>query len=111
MSSSTPRLDDACPDRGLEWAGRADVAQLARASPCHGEGRGFESLHPLSAKSLQISSFRPSGRMASSLSDRRGYHPWVPNTTRRGLLEPFVNVGPTRDFLSILDGGNEAWRV
>ena len=27
----------------------ADVAQLARASPCHGEGRGFESLHPLSA--------------------------------------------------------------
>ena len=25
----------------------ADVAQLARASPCHGEGRGFEPLHPL----------------------------------------------------------------
>src|SRR5207253_694350 len=25
----------------------ADVAQLARASPCHGEGRGFESHHPL----------------------------------------------------------------
>ncbi len=33
--------------RGLYWALPADVAQLARASPCHGEGRGFESLHPL----------------------------------------------------------------
>src|ERR1035438_1097233 len=31
----------------LEWPDLADVAQLARASPCHGEGRGFESLHPL----------------------------------------------------------------
>ncbi len=26
---------------------RADVAQLARASACHAEGRGFESHHPL----------------------------------------------------------------
>ncbi len=25
----------------------ADVAQLARASPCQGEGRGFEPRHPL----------------------------------------------------------------
>ncbi len=25
----------------------ADVAQLARASPCHGEGRGFDPRHPL----------------------------------------------------------------
>ena len=25
----------------------ADVAQLARASPCHGEGCEFESRHPL----------------------------------------------------------------
>ena len=32
----------------LEWSARADVAQLARASACHAEGRGFESLHPLS---------------------------------------------------------------
>ncbi len=32
----------------LRYAGpSADVAQLARASPCHGEGRGFEPLHPL----------------------------------------------------------------
>ena len=29
-------------------AARADVAQLARASACHAEGRGFESHHPLS---------------------------------------------------------------
>jgi hypothetical protein len=28
----------------------ADVAQLARASACHAEGRGFESLHPLLVK-------------------------------------------------------------
>src|SRR5687768_14392559 len=28
-------------------SGRADVAQLARASACHAEGRGFESHHPL----------------------------------------------------------------
>jgi hypothetical protein len=34
----------------------ADVAQLARASACHAEGRGFESLHPL-LKDLQICRF------------------------------------------------------
>ena len=28
-------------------AAHADVAQLARASACHAEGRGFESHHPL----------------------------------------------------------------
>ena len=39
-------------------AARADVAQLARASPCHGEGRGFESLHPLSAKPPDFRGFR-----------------------------------------------------
>src|SRR5258707_9873279 len=38
---------DAPADRGLQSLARADVAQLARASPCHGEGRGFESHHPL----------------------------------------------------------------
>ena len=32
---------------GLYWAALADVAQLARASACHAEGRGFESHHPL----------------------------------------------------------------
>ena len=32
---------------GARMGALADVAQLARASPCHGEGRGFESLHPL----------------------------------------------------------------
>src|SRR3954452_9840050 len=35
------------PPRWLYSAPRADVAQLARASACHAEGRGFESLHPL----------------------------------------------------------------
>src|SRR6185503_21188351 len=32
---------------GLYSARRAAVAQLARASACHAEGRGFESLQPL----------------------------------------------------------------
>src|SRR5947199_4628515 len=32
---------------GLYSAAAADVAQLARASACHAEGRGFESHHPL----------------------------------------------------------------
>ena len=34
----------------LYCAAHADVAQLARASACHAEGRGFESLHPLHRK-------------------------------------------------------------
>src|SRR6476620_4253106 len=32
---------------GLYSRSYADVAQLARASACHAEGRGFESHHPL----------------------------------------------------------------
>src|SRR5438093_4593813 len=39
------------PDEGYTGA-HADVAQLARASACHAEGRGFESHHPLSESSL-----------------------------------------------------------
>jgi hypothetical protein len=35
------------PVAGLYSAVRAAVAQLARASACHAEGRGFESLQPL----------------------------------------------------------------
>src|SRR5262245_27463471 len=34
-------------EAGLYSEGYADVAQLARASACHAEGRGFESHHPL----------------------------------------------------------------
>src|ERR671923_1515951 len=37
---------------------RADVAQLARASACHAEGRGFESHHPLSRKAPPGGAFR-----------------------------------------------------
>ncbi len=52
----------------------ADVAQLARASPCHGEGRGFEPLHPLSETPRPAGRFsfyapmpsRPCGRSQSS---------------------------------------------
>jgi hypothetical protein len=35
----------------------ADVAQLARASACHAEGRGFESLHPLLEDPLEMGVF------------------------------------------------------
>ena len=35
----------------------ADVAQLARASACHAEGRGFESLHPLLEDPLEMAGF------------------------------------------------------
>ena len=49
-----PRLPGAL----LESAALADVAQLARASACHAEGRGFESLHPLPLKALQVQGFR-----------------------------------------------------
>src|SRR3954463_6031611 len=37
-------------------APRAAVAQLARASACHAEGRGFESHQPL-RKALQLAGF------------------------------------------------------
>lgn len=42
---------------GLYCADRAAVAQLARASACHAEGRGFESLQPLAEKALVIRGF------------------------------------------------------
>ena len=42
-----------CREPGLYCGTRADVAQLARASACHAEGRGFESLHPLLTKALE----------------------------------------------------------
>src|SRR3954452_12870466 len=45
------------PLRWLYSAPRADVAQLARASACHAEGRGFESLHPLSRKPRRSGAF------------------------------------------------------
>ena len=48
----------------------ADVAQLARATACHAEGRGFESLHPLS--------FEPAAAFGSVA--------WLRICLRRGFL-------------------------
>src|SRR5437868_4817584 len=61
---------------------RADVAQLARASPCHGEGRGFESLHPLHRKP------RSSGAFVRSepIRCRCDLH-WVPRVGTKLLRE------------------------
>ena len=42
----------------LSCAPRAAVAQLARASACHAEGRGFESHQPLSEKPRVCGAFR-----------------------------------------------------
>src|SRR6476646_1880594 len=44
--SSTKRSIKA-PEPAAILSRSADVAQLARASACHAEGRGFESHHPL----------------------------------------------------------------
>ena len=44
---------------GYTCAARADVAQLARASACHAEGRGFESHHPLLESPAQAGFFFP----------------------------------------------------
>ncbi len=41
----------------LYCASFADVAQLARASACHAEGRGFESHHPLRVKAPETGLF------------------------------------------------------
>ena len=42
----------------------ADVAQLARASACHAEGRGFESHHPLLTKAPLKVGFSYSSRLS-----------------------------------------------
>ena len=63
----------------LYWRPFADVAQLARASACHAEGRGFESHHPLSLSKPKDRSF---------LSGRLSFHPGCENRARaqaRGL--------------------------
>src|SRR5207253_1970502 len=62
------------PDEGYTGA-HADVAQLARASACHAEGRGFESHHPLrnpckSAGGVVLSG--NDGCSVAALADQRG---------------------------------------
>ena len=54
---------------GAILAVRAAVAQLARASACHAEGRGFESLQPLRPKAPLRRGFLRFGRVAQSRSD------------------------------------------
>ena len=43
-AGAAPERSCQCREAELYSAGYADVAQLARASACHGEGRGFESM-------------------------------------------------------------------
>src|SRR4051812_5415723 len=49
-------------------AGRAAVAQLARASACHAEGRGFESHQPLASTLTPRWHGSPAGRISLSNS-------------------------------------------
>ena len=63
----------------------AAVAQLARASACHAEGRGFESLHPLRTEGPALagpSSFQ--GRVANA----------SPSLQRRGVDRQLGGEGP-----------------
>ena len=50
----------------LYFAGPADVAQLARASACHAEGRGFESHHPLYESRRKLGGFRISAHFVAT---------------------------------------------
>ena len=54
----------------LECAARAAVAQLARASACHAEGREFESLQPLRTKPPPVAGVSSSRGAASPFSRR-----------------------------------------
>jgi hypothetical protein len=63
---------------GLYCAARADVAQLARASACHAEGRGFESLHPLLAKAPLPAGFSRSWRLVGADCPGRADQPGGP---------------------------------
>jgi hypothetical protein len=51
------------PHRQARIRPRAAVAQLARASACHAEGRGFESHQPLFAKARSGAGFPRSGEV------------------------------------------------
>src|SRR5215218_6562138 len=66
------------PRPGLYCCLRAAVAQLARASACHAEGRGFESLQPL------LESPAPAGFSRSQgASGRRADPPRLPTGATR----------------------------
>ena len=72
------------PSPGLYSTAPADVAQLARASACHAEGRGFESHHPLATEAplrrgfLVVVSLRPDRRQGvrGGAVAPRGKRPW-----------------------------------
>ena len=51
---------------------RAAVAQLARASACHAEGRGFESLQPLFRECLHVG-----GLGLAMAAETRSNHPRI----------------------------------
>ena len=81
------------PPRRGEGPGRhADVAQLARASPCHGEGREFESRHPLAGQVEPGRKTRWGGRVAR----RRPAKPY----TRVRFPSPPLKVSASRDRYS-----------
>src|SRR4051812_19670577 len=71
----------------------ADVAQLARASPCHGEGRGFESHHPLAVRAPPGRPFCFRRRLAPCSGAFRAPVGSLPHPSRRFPLAAFPSLG------------------
>ncbi len=83
---------------GLYSGAAADVAQLARASACHAEGRGFESHHPLCRKArlprgpLIRPIFNAEGRKPRS----RGPEPYALGSASVSRYETHAGARPPR---------------
>ena len=80
-------------------AAHADVAQLARASACHAEGRGFESHHPLSAKAPETGVFvvrRETLRLAAARSFQSASRPRPPGPSDHRVVECTRRPTPSR---------------
>ncbi len=97
---SGPLAIRGCSARHRDWpppgwrSPRAGVAQLARASACHAEGRGFESHHPLHSLLFvhigSLCSLAWQGRWGHGFGRR------YDRLTRRGRLCPAVGVNRGR---------------
>ncbi len=92
------------PDPLLCSAPPAAVAQLARASACHAEGRGFESLQPLVRKARESGPFGVPGERACRRSDQPVREHRVRGADEAGDVRPSdVVVG-----VAVLGGGGAA---
>src|SRR5579875_2046252 len=86
--SRTFHEDAAGPDRGYTHQPNAAVAQLARASACHAEGREFESLQPLLRKALQTEGFFVPASASGALRSETMGSSWAARDSRAARLPP-----------------------